>query len=201
MYMDQSDRQRYLEILKRHLTGKRFEHSLGTEELAVKMAERFGVNACDAQIAGLLHDIAKNLTPEEKWAAMREYHMEIDEVSRQNPDILHGAIGAEMIRRECGIENEDILNAVRYHTTGRAGMSPLEEVIYIADLLERTRDFEGIEELRALAEKDLDGAMLHSLMHVIIYVIKKRKPVDRNSIEAYNHLLFKIGRITNAEKI
>ena len=95
------------------------------------------------------------------------------------------------MRRELGISDPDILNAVRYHTTGRENMSRLEKIIYLADLIEEGRDFPGVEGLRELAEEDLDTALLEGMRHVLLYLVKNRSPVQLLSIEAYNDLLKK----------
>ena len=116
-------------------TGKRFQHTLGVEFTATALAMKHDEVLLDAQIAGLLHDCAKCLSDEKLIKICVKNHLDISEVERRNPYLLHGKAGAVMAKSEFGIEDQNILNAIQYHTTGRPGMSKLEKIIYIADYI------------------------------------------------------------------
>ena len=191
MCLDEKKRQAYLALIESRLDRKRVQHTLGVEKEAMRLVRRYGGDMEKAQIAALLHDVAKKIKKKEKLNLAQIYNIEIDLVSRQDPGLLHGPLAAEMMRRELGISDPDILNAVRYHTTGRENMSRLEKIIYLADLIEEGRDFPGVEELRELAEEDLDTALLEGMRHVLLYLVENRSPVQLLSIEAYNDLLKK----------
>lgn len=191
MCLDEKKRQAYLALIESRLDRKRAQHTLGVEKEAMHLVRRYGGDMEKAQIVALLHDVAKKIKKKEKLNLAQIYNIEIDPVSRQDPDLLHGPLAAEMMRRELGISDPDILNAVRYHTTGRENMSRLEKIIYLADLIEEGRDFPGVEELRELAEEDLDTALLEGMRHVLLYLVENRSPVQLLSIEAYNDLLTK----------
>ena len=191
MCLDEKKRQAYLALIESRLDRKRVQHTLGVEKEAMRLVRRYGGDMEKAQIAALLHDVAKKIKKKEKLNLAQIYNIERDPGSRQDPGRLHGPLAAEMMRRELGISDPDILNAVRYHTTGRENMSRLEKIIYLADLIEEGRDFPGVEELRELAEEDLDTALLEGMRHVLLYLVENRSPVQLLSIEAYNDLLKK----------
>ena len=139
--------------IEKHLKPSRLEHTMQVTKLAKEMAKRFGADVNKAEIAALLHDMAKyEIRP------------------GVNMDFAHSKIGAEMSRDIFGIEDEDILNAIAYHTTGRAGMSTLEKIIFLADAIEPGRNYPGVDEIRRAAETDLDGACILSLKRTIEHV-------------------------------
>ncbi len=142
----------------RLLAEKRVKHVLGVSRTAVELAERYGANSMDAQRAGLLHDITKLLSPEQQLILCREYGIVLDDFSQNNPKVLHAITGAEVAKRIFG-ENDRVCSAIRWPTTGKAGMNLLEKIIYTADYMEPNRDFDGVEELRRLAFTDLDAAV------------------------------------------
>ncbi len=142
----------------RLLAEKRVAHVLGVSHTAVELANRFGADPVDAQRAGLLHDITKLLSPEQQLILCREYGIVLDDFSKNNPKILHAITGAAAARRIFG-ENDRVCSAIRWHTTGKAGMNLLEKIIYTADYMEPNRSFDGVEELRRLAFTDLDAAV------------------------------------------
>lgn len=183
------EREGYLTLLKEKLKPKRLVHTLGVEKLAIQLAKKYGADVASAQRAALLHDLAKSLKKQEMLTLAYNYNIEVDEICQRQPDLLHGALSAEWARRELGLQDEDMLNAIRFHTTGRAGMSPLEKIIYLADLLEENRDFPGVEELREATMLDLNQGFLEGMAHVLTYVIAERTLLHPRSIEAYNDLI------------
>ncbi len=167
------------------LSPKRFLHTKGVAKEARRLAEVYDVDADKAYIAGILHDCAKDLSKERSFELCRQYGVELDEVLKSQPDLIHSFLGAEIAKNEYGIEDEDILNAIRFHTTGREEMSALEKIIYLADFFEPSRKpFDGIEEMRALAYSSLDAAMDFALNHTIDYNTKKNRLIHPLSLNA-----------------
>ena len=177
------------QYLKKHIEGRRLLHSQRTADEAVKLAEKYGADEKKALIAGLLHDVAKGACKHGLQNIAGRYNVSVDAVEMGNPELLHGKVGAAMVAVDLGIQDEDILSAIRWHTTGRAGMSLLEKIVYIADLIEPGRDFEGIDEIRVLAYKDIDEAMLHSLRQIMEFVKCKGFSLHPCSVEAYEYIL------------
>lgn len=175
-----------LKYLKSHVDAGRAAHSVGTADVAVRMAARHGADAHKAYVAGLLHDIAKGKRGRELLEQVESYGIVADEIERQNPELLHGRLGAAMVVRQLGITDEDILNAICWHTTGRAGMSLLEKIVYLADHIEPSRNFAGIDEIRALADDDIDAAMRATLAQVMDFVRRNGFALHPNSLMAYN---------------
>lgn len=151
--------------------GKRYFHTLGVAFTAASMAMRYGENVAQAQTAGLLHDCAKCLSDEKLLSICSKNHLEVTDVERRNPYLLHGKVGAYLAQKDYQIDDPDILNAITYHTTGRPGMSTLEKIIFIADYIEPGRNKAlHLEEIRKLAFEDLDKTMLKILGDTLDYL-------------------------------
>ena len=171
--------------LRYMLTPKRFLHSRGVAEEAYRLAVHYGLNFQKAYMAGILHDCAKCLDEDTSFELCEKYGIKLDRVLREQPELIHSFLGAEMARHDFDIEDEEILSAIRYHTTGRPNMSELEKIIYLADFFEPSRKpFEGIETIRSLAYTDLNRAMDFALNHTINYIGKKNRLVHPLSLEA-----------------
>lgn len=144
------------------LNYRRVPHVLGTEQEAIRLAIRYGGDVEQARRAALLHDCTKRATPEEQFALCARYGIEPDPVECANPKLLHALTGAAVARETYGM-NEEIVRAIRYHTTGRAGMSLLEKIMYLADYIEPSRDFPGVEELRRVCYEDINRGLAMGL--------------------------------------
>lgn len=178
--------------LKRDLSEKRYVHSLGVADEAKKLAVRYGVDPDRAYIAGLVHDCAKEVPPQDMEGILKSrYGVTVDSMSRRMPKILHGALGACEAQRRFGIYDPEILDAVKYHTTGKGGMSMMAKIIYIADYIEPNRDFDGVEHLRQLAYKDIDEAIIKGIDDTIIDLIGRGLLLHPNTIHARNDLVIK----------
>ncbi|MBT3319571.1 MAG: HD domain-containing protein [Clostridia bacterium] len=180
---------KYIDYLTENLDGRRVKHSIGTAEQAQELARIHGGNEQKAYIAGLLHDVAKGKCECGPEKLAKEYDIVIDEVEQSNPELIHGKLGAKIVSEQLGIEDEDILNAICWHTTGRADMSLLEKIVYIADLTEPSRQFENIDVVRELAKKDIDAAMIYALNCVIEFVQCKGYTLHPNSTKAQEYFL------------
>ena len=185
------------EKLQSALSVKRYIHTMGVAEEAVKLAEIYGTpqDQQKARVAGLLHDCAKDYPEAMRLRFCKEYKVKMDEIMEKQTDLIHPFLGAEVARREYQVTDEDILNAIRYHTTGRAGMSLLEKIIFIADYIEPNREkFDGLEEARRLAYLDLDMAMKYILESTIAFVKERGRllhPLSLEALEYYKHCVEK----------
>ena len=141
-----------------YLKPTRVPHVAGCEHEAVRLAERWGADPGDAAEAGILHDITKKLTMPEQLKLAEKYGIVFDALERENIKLTHAITGAALSRDLFGVTDE-VYDAIRWHTTGKPDMTLLEKIIYLADYIEPTRDFEGVEPLRALAYEDIDAAM------------------------------------------
>lgn len=170
-----------------YLKGKRVPHVLGTEQEAVRLAERYGADVGKAQTAALLHDCTKKLDMEEQLALCRHYGIGLDELEKKALKLLHARTGAAIARDVFGVDDE-IYSAIRWHTTGRAGMTLLEKVIYLADYIEPSRDFPGVEALRRVCYEDLDRGLLMGLEMTVREMEEMGNPVHRATLEARDAL-------------
>ncbi len=151
--------------------AKRFAHTLGVEFTAAALAMRYQADVTDAQIAGLLHDCAKCLTDEKRVSICEKHQIPMTDIERRNPFLLHAKVGEFLAKEKYGITNPDILNAIRFHTTGRENMSLLERIVFVADYIEPgRRQAPNLAEIRQLAFTDLDTAMLKILEDTLSYL-------------------------------
>ena len=151
--------------------AKRFAHTLGVEFTAAALAMRYQADVTDAQIAGLLHDCAKCLTDEKRVSICEKHQIPMTDIERRNPFLLHAKVGEYLAKEKYGITNPDILNAIRFHTTGRENMSLLERIVFVADYIEPgRRQAPNLTEIRQLAFTDLDAAMLKILEDTLSYL-------------------------------
>lgn len=158
---------------------KRFEHTLGVEYTAAALAMCHEASVADARIAGLLHDCAKCLSDGGQLSVCEKSGIPVSELERRNPFLLHAKVGAYLARKKYGVEKEDILNAILYHTTGREGMSLLEKIIFVADYIEPGRKkAPNLEEIRRLAFRNLDEAMIKILEDTLSYLDGSGGEVD-----------------------
>jgi len=172
-----------IEYLKVRLKEERFQHSINVMKMAVKLAEMYQVDTYNAKFAGLLHDCAKNMKSEELIAYCDENQIMIDDVKRSSPGILHAEVGADIAKRQFGA-NEEIQEAILYHTLAYRKMTKLDKIIYIADLIEEGRELPGLDEIRKIVYKDLDEGYLAALKYCIENVAERGKVIHQQSLEA-----------------
>lgn len=175
--------------LKSLLKPSRYTHSIGVASTAVTMAGLYHADPQKAYIAGLLHDCAKNLTPEETKQKCIDLEVETDDFEKANPALLHAKVGAEFIKTEFGINDEEISSAIRWHTVGRTGMSTLEKIVFTADMIEPERIFPEADFLRKCAYEDLDLGVLECVLATIGYNEKKKKPIHPNAYAIRDELM------------
>lgn len=184
----------HMEKIIEDIGSRRFEHSLRVRDTALKLAEINGVDPHKAEIAALYHDCAKIEDEEALLAKAREFDLSLDKYMLESHELIHAHLGAKISEEIYGIKNQDILNAIKYHTTGRDQMSMLEKIIYMADYIEPKRNFPGVEEVRYMAFKDIDKALLLALDKTIISLIEIGKLVHTETLIARNELILKQGR-------
>ncbi|WP_407887607.1 bis(5'-nucleosyl)-tetraphosphatase (symmetrical) YqeK [Levilactobacillus sp. N40-8-2] len=178
-------RQELIDRIAEQLRPKRFQHVLRVEQTALELAATNGVDAEKASIGGLIHDYAKQRPDADFIAAIKTYHLDADLLNYGNA-IWHGLVGAELIKRELHIYDEDVLNAVRHHTTGDVYMTPLEQVVYMADYLEPARDFPGVDEARKITSNNLGAGVAYQAQHTLQYLVENGLPVYPKSLATYN---------------
>ncbi len=159
---------------------KRVPHVIGCSETAARLARRYGADETDAMRAGILHDVTKVLNGQEQLKLCDQYAIILDNFERLNPKLLHAKTGAVVAERIFG-ENPAVCEAIRWHTTGKADMSTLEKIVYLADYMEPNRSFDGVEKLRRAAERDLDEAVYLGLTMTMEQLRAGRREIDKNS--------------------
>ncbi len=179
----------YVKILRAHLSDYRLFHSLKVAESAEYLSKKYGGDSEKMYLAGLLHDILKEADSDEIFAYTKKYGINLTPIEEKQKKLWHAVVGAEYIRHELSIDDEEILTAVRYHTTGRAGMSVNEKILFIADFISADRNYDGVDIMREKAEISLESAMLTGLGFTITELIEKENPVHPDSMDAYNDII------------
>ena len=189
MYLTDNERIKLINYIKPRLTEKRFIHTIGTEKMAIRIAEQCGADVSKAQIAALLHDSCKCLSDAEKETLIKKYNIGIKNPDGFNVDLIHGYIAAAVVREELNINDPDILNAITYHTTGRPGMSTLEKIIYSADVVEENRTYDIADYLRRCVLDDIDNGTYIIMNNVLRFLLENNQPIYDLTVSAYNSLL------------
>lgn len=185
--MEESKIKKYLENA---LSEKRFKHSLGVAEEAERLADKYGTDKKKAYLAGLVHDVAKEIDTDSARNMLKDrFGIRVDPVTYNVPKLLHAPLGACLAQTEFGIFDAEILDAVKYHTTAKADMSLLTKIIYMADYIEPNRDFEGVEELRKQAYQDIDEAIITGLDYTISELLSDGKMFHPDTVHARNYLI------------
>lgn len=171
------------------LSDSRFDHSRCVSEEAGRLAEQYGADAAKARAAGMLHDICKEMTPEEQLKIVGRFGIMMNETEKQAQKLYHAISGAAYAEHVIGVKDPEILGAIRWHTSGRAGMTLLEKVVFTADFISADRDYPGVEEMRRLAQTSLEEAMLFGISYTVTELMEHRLPVDIHTAQAYNDIL------------
>lgn len=185
------DVEKYTDIIRERLSEKRFNHSVNVSNEAVRLANLYGVDEQKAKIVGLLHDISKEAPEDDQKQFIKEHGEKLNKIEEVSPKLLHSISGMLFLRDVLKIEDVDMLNAVRYHTTAREEMSQLEKVLFVADFTSAERDYEGVDKIREMSNISLDKAMMCGLSLVIEEISRKQLPMAINTALAYNELALK----------
>ncbi|RNB82338.1 HD domain-containing protein [Brevibacillus fluminis] len=183
-------REQLLSQVRAQMHEKRYLHTLGVAESARKLAERFGADPDKAELAGYVHDYCKCWPIPKLHTYLLRYDLPQDIIEGEK-ELWHAFVGANVIQSELEITDPEVIQAVRYHTTGRVGMSLLEKIVCVADYIEPQRSFPGVEKIRELAVKDLDQALSEALGGTIAMLIERKKTVYPLTLLAYNDLVSK----------
>lgn len=184
-----------MRYLKNSISPERYIHSINVSTTAKKLAEFYHYDSSKAETAGLVHDCARDIDRSLQVKYLAEEGINADDLTLSVKELLHGPAAVHICRSVFGIEDEEILMAVRYHTTGREDMSLLEKIIYLSDFIEPGRSFDGVEELRRLAFEDLDRALLLAFNLSIKYILSMNGLIQMNTILSRNYLLKELKEI------
>ena len=182
------DIQKILEDVKNTLSEKRYIHSIGVMKQAEYLAKKYGQDVEIAKAVGIAHDIAKELTEEEKIKYVEENKIEIDEIEKINIGLLHAKIGADICKKKYNF-TEEMQNAIKYHTTGNENMDTLAKIIFVADKTEENRKYDDLQTVQKLADEDLDKCILYILDYMLVDNVKKQKTIHPDSIKIRNKIL------------
>lgn len=176
----------YKKILQERLTPKRYHHSLCVADEAVRLAKKYGGDTEKAYLAGLLHDITKNASEEEHLHIFREFDIMLNDIEKNAEKLWHAISGAAYIDHILGINDTEIITAVRYHTTARKNMTQLEKILYLADFTSADRDYDDVDIMRQKLEVSMQAALQYALSYTINDLVSRDKPLHLDTVEAYN---------------
>ena len=187
--MTEEQREYYTQHIRERLSDYRFRHSVNVSKEAVRLARKYGCDEGKAELAGLLHDVMKDAGKNEQLAIIEKYGVVLNEVELQAPKLWHAIAGAVYVKKVLKIRDKDIVKAVRYHTTARAGMTLLEKIIYIADYTSEERDYKGVEKMRKACNVSLENAMEEALAFGIEVRAEEHTAIHPDTFAAYNEVV------------
>lgn len=185
----QSRDEQFIEIIRARLSDYRFRHSLCVAEEARRLATKYGADPDKAYTAGILHDIMKDTDPTTQMALLGDYGVALDTVEQSSPTLWHAVCGEVFLRHILHVDDEEILQAVRYHTTGRAGMSLLEQVLFVADFTSADRNYSDVDVMRRYAEESLVKAIRYGVDYTIRNLMDQRRAVHPDTLAVYNDVI------------
>lgn len=175
--------------LKKSIGLFRYEHSLRVLETAVKLNRIFNVDIEKIETAALFHDCGKIGTPKIILNEIIDKKIMISEEDKKSPEVLHSILGRHLAEHKYGIQDKDVLNAIRYHTTGRPNMSILEKIIFLSDYIEPGREFEGVTKARELAEKNINESIIYAMKSTVNFLKEKKMYIHKDTLDGLNYLL------------
>lgn len=175
-------------LAKKRLSEKRYQHTLNVRRMAVKLAKRWGADPEKAALAALLHDTAKELPREEMLQILNDNAIMAENAQNRPSPVWHGICAAILAQTQWGVEDEEVLSAIRCHTTGKPGMSLLDEIVFLADMTSAERDYPEVDYLRKLEKKDIHQAMREALEMNLHWLEESGKPVDEETRAALEDL-------------
>ncbi len=181
----------YKKILKEKLNEKRYYHSLCVADEAYRLAVKYGADSEKAYLCGLLHDITKNATYEEHHKIFETFNVDLNEIEKSTEKLWHAISGAYYIKNVLLIDDEEIFDAVRYHTTAKSNLSLLSKILYLADFCSLDRDYDDIDVMRTLVDDSLDKAYKYALVYTVNELAQKKCAIHLDTISAYNETMLK----------
>jgi len=180
-----------IDELTKRLSPKRLRHSIGVSQTAESLAVCFDCDKEKAKLAGLVHDLAREVPVNELLPRAQAFGIVVCDIERAEPILLHAPLAAKMAQAEFGIDDAEIMQAIILHTTGGLNMTLLDKIIYLADVIEPSRDFKGVDKIRKMARTDLDKALLLALDQSICHIVKRGGLIHPDTIVARNEILRK----------
>ncbi|MGP7819018.1 bis(5'-nucleosyl)-tetraphosphatase (symmetrical) YqeK [Niallia sp. 01092] len=184
-------REQALAIVKEQLTEKRYLHTVGVMETAIELAEKYGENVKKAELAAIFHDYAKFRPKEEMKTIIITQKMD-PQLLNFHSELWHAPVGAYLVQQEAGIQDQEVLDAIKYHTSGRPGISLLEKIVYLADYIEPGRNFPGVEEVRELTAVNFNEGFIQSVKNTMNFLITNNRPVFPLTFQMYNSIVMKM---------
>ncbi len=173
--------------LRKKMDAKRFHHTMGVMYTASALAMQEGISIEDAMYAGLLHDCGKIKNTDKQYKMCKKYDIQLNDIEKENPSLIHAKLGAYLAKTHYGIENDNIINAIWYHTTGKPNMNTLEKIIYVSDYIEPHRELPAVDEIRKLAFQNLDEALYQILKLSIEHLENSNKLIDNMTVKTYEY--------------
>ena len=179
--------EKFRKIVEKSVDEKRYIHSVNVADSAVYLAEKYGYNTHIAKAAGLLHDVCKRMDVNKQVKIIKSSRIKWDEITYSQTKILHGLTAAEYIFNELGVYNLDIINSVRYHTTGRPQMGLLEMIVYVADLISAERDYPDVDYVREISDISLEKAVAYVSEYNLEKLFKNKNYITEITVKTYNY--------------
>lgn len=184
------NREQIIESVRSQMPERRWQHTAGVMATAIQLANRFGEDSERAELAAILHDVAKYWAIERMERTIREQRLD-EMLLSYDKELWHAEVGAWVAEHEYGITDAGVIDAIRYHTSGRKNMSKLEKVVCLADYMEPGREFPGVDHIRELSEQSLDHALIAGFDSTISFLLQKGKRIFPLTIDARNDLIDK----------
>ena len=181
----------YKQILKEMLNEKRYHHSLCVADEAVRLAEKYGADIEKCHLAGLLHDITKNLECQEHLNIFEHFGIILSDIEKNSQKLWHQMSGAAFIENELNITDSEILDAIRYHTTAKANMSLVSKILYLADFTSLDRNYDDVDVMRKLVDTSLDSAYEYALRYTVMDLAERHLAIHPDTIDAFNETMLK----------
>ncbi len=181
----------YKELLKKRLTDKRYYHSLCVADEAYRLAQKYGCDTEKAYLCGLLHDITKNADEKEHYEIFNKYGVVLNIIEKNSEKLWHAISGAYFVRYKLNIDDDEVFDAIRHHTTAKSNMPLLSKVLYLADFTSADRDYDDIDVIRKLVDESLDKAYKYALSYTVKDLASRNLAIHSDTFDAYNEIMLK----------
>ena len=178
----------YEDIISQRMKAARFRHSKNVAKEAVRLAKKYGADVEKAELAGILHDATKETGEEEQMSLIAKAGIELTPMERSSPKLWHAISGSAFVQVVLGIDDQEVIDAIRYHTTGRAGMTLLDKVIFVADFTSADRDYDGVDKMRRVADNSLDEAVLEGMSFTMAELAGRKVTIAPDTFAGYNEM-------------
>ncbi len=186
--------QEYIKLIRQRLSDYRFYHSMCVAQSAKELAALYGADCEKAEVAGILHDVMKEASCEEQLEVIEQAGMTITDLEKSEKKFYHQISGAAYVKCVLKIEDEEIINSIRYHTTGRENMSLMEQIVYLADFISADRIYDDVEIMREKTRQSKEAGMIYAMGYTITSNIKKGNTLHPETVNAYNWVIRQMKR-------